>query len=77
MKSWADGPLQVQLSRQKMLQIQVFLSAAVPEAAAPSSLLAEGACPSTDTFGQGTSAGAAQSGSVVGVSCSQGTADVP
>lgn len=69
-------PLQVQQSRQKMLQMQVFLSAPVPEAAALSSLLEEGVCPSTDTFGQATLAEPAQTGRVVGVRLSQGFADV-
>lgn len=56
-----------------MLQMQVFLSAPVPEAAGPSSLLAEGVCPSTDTFGQAT---LAQPGYAVGVSWSQEIAGV-
>lgn len=59
-----------------MPQMQVLLSAPLPEAAASSSLLEQGVCLSRDTFAQATSAQPAQTSHEVCESCSQGIADV-
>ena len=73
MRPWTDALLWVQLSKQKMLLIQMLLSAPLPEVAARSYLLAEEVCTSTYAFGSGSISRAGAAGQVVAASWHQGS----